>query len=144
MAEAGLPRLTDERLQAIARAIIETQSGEIEELERLREALSGRAMPMPMDNQQMGMMMEAMPGMGSMADMEKQMDPEAQVRAICQAENADLAFIDLTIPHHEMAIIASEAALERSDNEEIRAIAERVIADQQSEIEALREIRQDQ
>lgn len=147
MAEAALPRLTDERLQEIAGNIISAQSAEIEELRGLRDALAGTTpMPMaemPMD-MMMGMMMEMMPGMGSMDEMAMQMDPAAQVSAICEAENPDLAFIDLTIPHHEMAIAASEAVLEQSTNDEVRAFAERVIADQQAEIETLEEIRQEQ
>ncbi len=144
MSEAALPRLTDERLQEIARAIIDVQSAETEELHGLREDLSGSAMPMPMDDMGMTMMMEMMPGMGSMEEMAMQMDPVAQVMAICEAENPDLAFIDLTIPHHDMAIAASEAVLEQSTNDEVRALAERVIADQQAEIETLQEIRQEQ
>lgn len=145
MAEAALPRLTDARLQTIAGNIIQAQSAEIEELRGLRDALAG-TMPMdemPMD-MMLGMMMEMMPGLGSMAEMAMQMDPVAQVQAICQAENPDLAFIDLTIPHHEMAIASSEAVLDQSSHDEVRAFAERVIADQQREIETLEEIRQDQ
>lgn len=143
MAEAALPRLTDERLQAIARIIIDAQSAEIEELQGLRHELSESAMPMPMDQQHMGRLMELMPEMGSMAEMAMQMDPVAQVRAICTADDADLAFIDLTIPHHEMAIIASEAVIDQSANAEVRAFAERVIADQQREIETLQDIREE-
>lgn len=150
MSEAALPRLTDERLQEIAGNIIEAQSAEIEELRGLRQDLVGTmSMPideMPMDmmmDMMMGMMMELMPEMGSMADMAMQMDPVAQVNAICEAENPDLAFIELTVPHHEMAITASEAVLEQSTNDEVRAFAERVIADQQAEIETLQEIRRE-
>lgn len=146
MSEAALPRLTDERLQEIAGNIIEAQSAEIEELRGLRQELAG-TMPMSMDempmDMMMGMMMEMMPGMGSMDEMAMQMDPVVQVKAICEAEDADRAFIDLTIPHHEMAIAASEAVLEQSTNAEVRAFAERVIADQQAEIETLLEIRRE-
>ncbi|MDQ3412285.1 MAG: DUF305 domain-containing protein, partial [Chloroflexota bacterium] len=70
-----------------------------------------------------------------------QMDPAAQVTAFCEADNPDLAFIDLTIPHHESAIAASEAVVAQSIDDEILAFAERVIADQQAEIELLMEIR---
>lgn len=146
MSEAALPRLTDERLQEIAGNIIEAQSAEIEELRGLRQDLVG-TMSMPMDempmDMMMGMMMELMPGLGSMDEMAIQMDPVAQVKAICEAEDPDLAFIELTIPHHEMASTASEAVLEQSTNDEVRAFAERVIADQQAEIETLQEIRRE-
>ncbi|MBA2518488.1 MAG: DUF305 domain-containing protein [Chloroflexia bacterium] len=141
LADAALPRLTDERLQQIAQAIIDIQTAEIEELGNLRAEIAGSAMPMPMDDTSMGMMMEMMPGMGSMEEMATQMDPAAQVTAFCEADNPDLAFIDLTIPHHESAIAASEAVVAQSIDDEILAFAERVIADQQAEIELLMEIR---
>ncbi len=141
LAEAALPRLADERLQGIAQNIADTQSAEIEELGGLRAELAGNAMPMPMDDMAMGMMMETMPGMGSMEEMATQMDPVAQVTAFCEAEDYDLAFIELTIPHHEMAIAASEAVLDQSSNDELLAFAERVIADQQAEIDVLLDIR---
>ena len=49
--------------------------------------------------------------------------------------------IDLTISHHQMAIMASQAAREQATHEEIRAVAERVIQDQQREIDELQMIR---
>ena len=144
MAQAALDRLEDERLREIARRIVETQSSEIDELRGYREDFYGDPEPVPMDESMMGMMQEMMPGMpGSMDDMARQMDPAAQVAAICAAENPDLAFIDMTIVHHESAIAASEAALHRATHDEIRAFAERVIEDQRREIDELTAIRGD-
>ena len=155
MAEAAQDRLTEERLREIASAIIDTQQPEIAELRGHRERFYGEAMPMPMDPAAMqamhemmpGMaevMDEMMPGMGAMMDgMAFQMDTAGQVAAICAADNPDLAFIDLVIPHHQMAIIASEAALERSVHSETRDFAQRVIAAQQHEIDVLTAIRQE-
>jgi uncharacterized protein (DUF305 family)/Spy/CpxP family protein refolding chaperone len=141
MSQAALTRLDDERLREIAQRIIDTQSAEIEELRGLRARFYGDAEPMPMDGPLMGMMGQMMPGMGSPEEMAAQMDPAAQVAALCAAENADLAFIDLTIPHHESAIAASEAALDQATHDEIRVFAERVIADQRREIDELTAIR---
>ena len=88
------------------------------------------------------MMQKMMPGMpGSMDDMAMQMDPAAQVAAVCAADDADVAFIDLTIPHHESAIAASESAVGDATHQEISDFARRVIDDQQREIEELRAIR---
>ena len=143
LAQAAQDRLTDERLQNIAANIITAQQAEIEELRGYREQWYGSPESMPMDESMMGMMMEMMPGMGDMASMQMQMDPEALVATFCSAEDPDLAFIDLTIPHHEMAILASEAALEQATHDEIRTIAERVIQDQQREIDELSAIRQE-
>jgi uncharacterized protein (DUF305 family) len=146
LAQAAGDRLTDERLQSIAANIITAQQAEIAELRGYREQWYGSLEPMPMDEGMMGimgMMMEIMPGMGDMASMQMQMDPVALVSTFCGAEDPDLAFIDLTIPHHEMAVMASEAALEQATHDEIRTIAERVIQDQQREIDELSAIRQE-
>jgi uncharacterized protein (DUF305 family) len=141
LAQAAEDRLTDERLQAVAENIIASQSAENEELRDYREQWYGSPESMPMDEGMMGMMSEMMPGMGDMAAMQMQMDPGALVATFCAGEDADLTFIELTIPHHEMAIMASEAALEQATHDEIRAVAERVIADQQREIDELEAIR---
>ena len=172
MAQAAAPRLSDPRLQEIARAVIATQGPEIEELRGYRQAWYGEADPMPMGPDMMaamaemmpemmsmmsdmmqnmpGMMemmpgmMERMPGMSEpMMGMAVMMDAAAQVAAVCAAENADLAFIDLTIPHHQMAIAASEMALQQATHPEMRDFAQRVIDAQQREIDELTAIRQE-
>jgi uncharacterized protein (DUF305 family) len=144
MAEAALPRLSDERLRQIAQSMIETQGPEIAELREYREAWYGDPEPMPMDDGMMGAMNEMMPGMsGTMEEMALQMDAAAQVAAICAAANADLAFIDQTIPHHQMAIEASQAVLDKAVHPEIRDVAQRVIDAQQREIDELTAIRQE-
>ncbi len=142
LAQAAQDRLTDERLQDIADNIISSQQAEIEELRGYREQWYGSPEAMPMDEGMMGVMSEMMPGMGDMGQMAMLMDPAALVGAFCAGENPDLAFIELTIPHHEMAIVASEAALDQATHDEIREVAERVIADQQREIDELNTIRQ--
>lgn len=144
LAEAALPRLTDARLREIAQAVIDTQQPEIAELHDLRAQFYGEAAPMPMDDAMMTAMTEMMPGMsGTMDEMAFQMNAEAQVAAFCAAENPDLAFIDMTIPHHRMAIEASEDVLDQAVHPEIRDVAQRVIDAQQREIEELEQIRQE-
>lgn len=141
LAQAGLPRLTDERLITLAESIISTQAAEIDELRGYREQFYGSPDPMPVDDQAM---MQMMGGMSmSMDEMMLMMDAEALVATFCASADPDLAFIDLTIPHHQSAISASEAALQQSTHAEIRSIAERVIGDQQREIDELSAIRQE-
>lgn len=143
LSQAALARLTDERLIEIAESIIEKQSAEREELMGYRESLYGDPQPMPMDQQMMDAMTQVMPAIGMMDDMAFQMDPQAQVNTFCAAADPDVTFIDLVIPHHQMAITSSELAVEEASSEEIRAFAQRVIEDQQAEIEELTEIRSD-
>jgi uncharacterized protein (DUF305 family) len=142
MAQAALPRLQEERLREIANAVIETQGAEIAQLQEYREAWYGDPYPMPMDEAMMTAMEQMMPGMGDMEAMAAMMDADALVAAFCAAENADLAFVDLTIPHHEMAIGASVAALEQATHPEIQEVAQEVIDAQEREITELTEIRQ--
>jgi uncharacterized protein (DUF305 family) len=141
LSQAALPRLQDERLRTIAENVIATQTAEIDELRGYRELFYGSAEPAPMDEQAM---MQIMPGITMpMADMMTQMDAWTQVALFCAADDPDLAFIDLVIPHHQSAIVASEVALDRATHEEIRALAGRVIEDQQREIDELGAIRQE-
>jgi len=142
MAQAALPRLADERLRAIAQTIVDTQSAEIGELRGYRAAFYGDPEPAPMDEHMMGAMMQMMPNLTMPMDaMMAQMDAATQVELLCAAADTDRAFIDLTIPHHESAIAMAEATVGQATHEEIRAFAERVIADQQREIGELSAIR---
>ena len=139
LAEAALPRLEDERLRTLAETIIGAQTTEIEELRGYREQFYGNPEPMPMDEQAM---MQMLPGMTMPMDaMMAQMDAATQVATFCAAADPDLAFIDLTIPHHQSAIQASAVALSQPTHAEIRAFAERVIEDQRREIDQLGAIR---
>lgn len=141
LAEVALPLLEDPRLQEIAQNIIDTQTAEQAELKALRSEWYGSPEPAPMDDAMMSMMMEAMPGMGSADEQMQIMDAQWQIQTFCAAENYDLQFIDQTIPHHQMAIDSSESAAGQAVHSEIVAIAERVITDQQAEIEELEMIR---
>ncbi|MEA2524170.1 MAG: hypothetical protein QOF73_1397 [Thermomicrobiales bacterium] len=144
LVQAALPRLTDERLRTIAQNIMTSQSAEIPELMGYREQFYGSAEPMPMDHAMMTQMHRMMPGMSaSMDQMAMEMDTEAQVAAFCAADNPDLAFIDLTIPHHRSAVVASEAALTHAIHQEIKEFAQKVIDAQQKEIDELTKIRQE-
>lgn len=55
----------------------------------------------------------------------------------------DLRFIDAMIPHHEGAVIMAQEALENSDREEVRQLAQAIIDAQQQEIEQMEQWRQD-
>lgn len=143
MAQAALPELEDERLREIAQNIIDVQTEERGELRDYREEFYGSPEPAPMDESMMSMMSMMMPGMGTMEEMSLQMDPDAQVALICAAEDTDLAFIDMTIAHHQMAITSSETAVDQATNQEIKDFAQKVIEDQQREIDELSSIREE-
>ena len=162
LAEVARGRLTDPRLVQIANDIVSSQQGEIATLRADGAKWYGSPDAMPMGGDVLGMlgmagmmgnaggsgMMGNAGGSGMMGNAGAQepeamvlMDARALVAEFCAAENPDLAFIDLAIPHHQMAITASEAALKEATHEEIRAIAREVIAAQQREIDEMRAIR---
>ncbi|MGI8484443.1 MAG: DUF305 domain-containing protein [Thermomicrobiales bacterium] len=140
LAEVALPRLTDPRLKAMAQNIIDTQSAEQAELTGYREAWYGSGEP-DMSEHSMMLMAKAMPGMGSTDAMMQQMDSTWQVATFCAAADPDLAFIEQVIPHHQMAIDTSRIALEKAVHPETKVVAEKVIAAQQTEIDALNQIK---
>ena len=57
-------------------------------------------------------------------------------------EYSDERFIDAMVPHHQGAITMTEVALENAEHPELLQLAENVISTQQSEIEELRTIKE--
>jgi uncharacterized protein (DUF305 family) len=136
LAEVAQHELTHSRLIEVTQAIEATQQGEIEHLRQLRDAWYPGAAPVSMDQ------MMTLPGVGSdMMVMEQQMSAEWQVQTFCAAEDKDLAFIEQVIPHHQMAIDTSEAAVAMANHPELIEIAQQVITAQQAEITELELIR---
>ncbi len=123
----------------MAENIIASQVQEMAELQAYRVEFYGAGDPLPMDEQSM---MQLMPGMtSSMDDTMALMNPETLVATFCNASDFDLAFIDLVLPHHQSAVDASEVALDQATHVEIRDFAQRVIEDQQREIDILLTVR---
>lgn len=158
LATAALDVLEDDRLFTIAQAVLDTQPGEIEQLRTFREEWYGDAEPAEMTDEMMMVTMgdmEAMDtcsgdhgmnmdmDMGSHEDMMNLMDSEWILGEFEEAENKDLAFIDLVIPHHQMAVQQSMVGLQLAEHEELRTLCQDVIDAQEAEIEALELIRRD-
>ena len=100
-------------------------------------------MGMDMDIKDMMDMMGMDTGM-NMMDMDMaMMDGEALVAEFENAEDKDLSFIDLVIPHHMMAVHQSWVGLQLAEHEELKEICQDVIDAQQAEIKDLLEIRKD-
>jgi uncharacterized protein (DUF305 family) len=139
LSQVALPHLQDERLRTMAQAITDTQAAEIEELKGYRLRFFGDAEPQPLDES--GMMQLMGDSSKPMDAMMREMDGNAQIAAFCAAADADLAFIDLAIPHHESAIAVSDVVLANAGRPEIVDVATRVIEAQQREIAELTRIR---
>lgn len=122
MARQALEQAEREEIKQMAQQIIDAQEAEIQQLQAWRAAWYGDAPPAE------GMPME----MGH--DMEHGADMAA---APAGDQPFDLHFIDAMIPHHEDAIRMAQEALTQAEHEEIKQLAEQIIAAQQAEIEQM-------
>ena len=138
-AGAALIRIEDPELRAVTLDIILDQSVEVDKLRDLRMRLVGSTMPMPIDMT----MMSEMPGMTGVdpAGMAQQMDPAAFTALVCSAPEADLGFIDLTITHHQVAVLMGQAAMEQATDPVLQALATHSVLTQQAQIAELQQIR---
>jgi uncharacterized protein (DUF305 family) len=75
-------------------------------------------------------------GMGSKG-MAKQMVME-------NGKYSDRLFIDAMVPHHQGAIAMAEVALKNAEHEEIKELSRNIVSTQQSEIEELKSIKQEE
>jgi uncharacterized protein (DUF305 family) len=117
MAQVALENAEHEEIIELSRNIISSQQAEIEELKAIKQEEFGTSeVPMEVSAGEM----EAM-GMT---------DPDE----LANKDPFDKAFIDAMIPHHESAIEMAQVAYQKSDNPEIRALAEGIVEAQTGEI----------
>ena len=126
MAEVALENAEHPEIRNVAEDIVSSQRAEIRMFGEIRREKYGSAEgQMEMDE----MDMQAM-GMS---------DPEE----LAQADPFDKAFINDMIPHHESAIAMAEVAREKTDDPEIREIAEDIVTAQEREIAQMKEWRKE-
>lgn len=137
MAEVALAKAEHAEVKALANDIIGAQTQEIGQLKEWRTAWFGsdqtpgmEAMPILPGMEMPGM---EMPGgsMGSTMDMTK------DVAKIKDATPFDRAFIEAMTEHHKTAIAAARIAEAQATKPEIKALAGRIIAAQQGEIDKM-------
>lgn len=138
-AGAALIRVGDPELRAVTVDIILDQAVEVDKLRDLRMRLAGSSLPTPIDMT----MMSAMPGMADIdpAGLALQMDPAAFTAEVCNAPEADLTFIDLTIAHHQVAVMMAQVAMEQATDPDLQALATHSALTQQAQIAELQQIR---
>src|ERR671917_620365 len=114
MAKVALEHAEHEEIIQLSHNIISSQQAEIEELKSIKQEEFGTSnVPMEMGQEQMRAM-----GMT---------DPQE----LANKEPFDKAFIDAMIPHHQSAIEMSQVALDKSDNPQIKELAQNIISAQQ-------------
>ena len=121
MAQVALENAEHPEILALAEEIVATQETEIAKLRGIKQELFGTS------EVSVDMGAEEMEGMGMV------MDPQE----VANQDPFDKAFIDNMIPHHESAIAMAQVVLEKSENPEIREIAEAIVDAQEREIKQM-------
>jgi uncharacterized protein (DUF305 family) len=112
-------------LRTLAEQMSASQTTEIERMRAWRNDWYPSAPPAI--NMDMPGMMESMHGMN--------MEPMTTV----SGSEFDLMFIDMMIPHHQGAITMARDALNRSEHQELKTLAQEIIDSQQGEIDRMNE-----
>lgn len=76
---------------------------------------------------------------GSLGMSEQMMGMDHDAGSLHTAKPFDAAFLRMMIPHHEGAVVMSNAELERGKDAKLKALARQIITAQQREIREMRE-----
>lgn len=137
MAQIALERAEHEELRQMAQQMIDSQQADIEQMRTWRQEWYGSSETPPVSAIPM------MPGMEGMSEGQT-MDMTPMIEELRNApEPFDLAFIDMIIPHHQQAIEAAQMAEQQAIHQEIKDLAQKMIEEQQKEIDELTNWRQE-
>ncbi|PSB08492.1 DUF305 domain-containing protein [filamentous cyanobacterium CCP1] len=136
MAQEALEKSDREEIQTLSQEIIAAQEQEIQQLQEWRQAWYPDADETPVMYHE---------SMGHTMPMTEEMRQSMMMSGDLGEADAefDLRFINAMIPHHEGAVVMAQEALENSDREEVRQLAQAIIDAQQQEIEQMEQWRQD-
>ncbi len=124
-------------LRAFAKKTADEQEKELLELKKHRDHWYAGAPEM--DHSQMMAQMHQKPGMSSHANMDMQGDISKLQAATGKA--FDRLFLDMMIPHHQMAIDMSKEAVTKAEHVEIKEMARLGIIKQQKEIAEMKRLK---
>lgn len=103
--------------------------------------LMGLTAVLAVNNDNQGMM--SMMGMKSMHDSELSMDEMSADLRTKTGDSFDEAFLNMMIDHHEGAVDMAESALDNAKHEEIKRLANDIIAAQEGEINMMKAWQED-
>lgn len=136
MAQIVQEKTDDPEIDNLASDMAITQQGQIGQMHGW---LSVWGLPISGSNERMQWMGHEvdgqMPGMATSEELNELRNAEG--------EEAEEIFLRLMIPHHQAAVPMSEAVIERSDNEAVTSLAQSIADAQKSEIEVMRDMREE-
>lgn len=126
MAKAAKSRgLTAPELRKIADDIVGSQQREIDQMLEWREQWFGSRTLGPV-----------LPEVLGVPETELGMD-HGGAQEILEATDVDTTFADMMIPHHEGAVAMAEKAAEKAQHQEVKELAQGIVAAQEREISVL-------
>jgi uncharacterized protein (DUF305 family) len=132
MAELAVERAEAPEIKKLAEAIRDAQQPEIEQIEKIHERLFGSALkPNMAGHEALGLTAEEA-GMAGHEDAMKMLET---------ADPFDRAFIDEMVPHHEGAVKMAQAVLTKTQDAELKKLAQAIIDAQTREITQMNEFR---
>ncbi len=137
MAQIEQQQGENSELKQMAASIIQSQQAEIDQLQKWRQQWYGNSQTPPMTQ------MPMLPGMSRMGGM-MTMDMTPDIERVRNAPKpTDATFVEMMIPHHQMAIEAATIAEQQATHQEIKDMARNIIQAQQQEISEMERIRQE-
>ena len=133
MAVLARERAETKEIRALAEDIVTAQQAEIAQMEDLHQRLIGE----PIDPD------EGAHEVLGLSAKEAGMSHGDAAATLKRADPFDPAFIDHMIPHHEGAMRMARAVLPKTDDPELRELAENIITAQRGEIADMRAVREE-
>jgi uncharacterized protein (DUF305 family) len=136
MADTAVRRASNDQVKQLATRIQQAQGPEIEQMRRLLttwgEPETGPGATSGMDHSQMGHGTSTMPMPQGMSGMMT----DQQMQQLGQATGADFdrMFLQMMTEHHNGAIQMAQTELTDGHNPDAKALAQKIISDQQAEI----------
>jgi uncharacterized protein (DUF305 family) len=132
MAEIAVERAEAPEIKKLAEAIRDAQQPEIEQIRRIHQRLLGSPLKAnEAGHEALGLSAEEA-GMAGHEDAMKMLDT---------ADPFDRAFIDEMVPHHEGAVKMAQAVLTKTNDAELKKLAQTIIDTQTREIEEMNAFR---
>ena len=128
MANIALLNASHSEIKMLAKAIIETQNGEIKEMRNWYKEWFG----VDVSAVDTGMI-----GGGMMAQSGMHMGGQEDIQTLKNATNFDKAFIEGMIPHHQLAIMMAQMLRSGTNKPEMLTLANNIIESQSKEIQAM-------
>lgn len=128
MATLALTKATRPEIKTLAEAIIEAQNKEIEDMRSWYTGWFGKSVS------EAGI---SMMGGGMMSGSGMHMGGQEDMQALQNASDFDKAFIEVMVPHHQLAVMMAQMLKSGTNRPEMLTLADNIIESQSKEIQEM-------